>query len=417
MKERFKAFFPLEDEERSSLLKTSAIVLDANVLLSLYRVRRQTTEQILKILKKAKPNLWLPHQAAFEFFSNKDSVKVQAVKSYDQALKKLDALANEIRNSTEELSKDRLLAVTAIGEQFSSEVKKAKQDIEKKRKGYETYHQKEKILTEVEKIFRGRVGEPFDDKALAEVMKEGEKRYTDRIPPGFRDNDKSQNVRRYGDLIMWKQMMKYVAEIKAPLVFITDDVKEDWWQIVAGQKKGPRPELVEELFKESGQPLYMYTLDRFLKHAESAFEVEIPDEVIEDTRETRRLVRVNETRRTNVSAGQRAVADLATALENPLLAEVEKIAAMQKFAIKTRRSSNELVKAAFEIGNSPNTAVKALLQFVNSPNQLVNAAQQTRDYLRHLTDYSFSGFGRDGSEGEDEEEEDEDDRESDPTIP
>ena len=43
MKERFKAFFPLEDEERSSLLKTSAIVLDANVLLSLYRVRRQTT--------------------------------------------------------------------------------------------------------------------------------------------------------------------------------------------------------------------------------------------------------------------------------------------------------------------------------------------------------------------------------------
>jgi hypothetical protein len=96
--------------------------------------------------------------------------------------------------------------------------------------------------------------------------------------------------RRYGDLILWKQIIK---EIQARgnvqgLIFVTDDQKEDWWWIVEsrGPKTiGPRPELVEELCAQGSVTLfYMYPSERFMHYARKYLEVEVKQESIEQVK-------------------------------------------------------------------------------------------------------------------------------------
>lgn len=52
-----------------------------------------------------------------------------------------------------------------------------------------------------------------------------------------------------------------------PAIFVTDDAKEDWWQIQGDRTIGPRPELIAEFRTECKQNFYMYSSAQFLKFA------------------------------------------------------------------------------------------------------------------------------------------------------
>jgi len=50
------------------------LILDANVLLNLYRVPLATRNDVLEVLEACAERLWLPHQAACEYFKNRPAV-------------------------------------------------------------------------------------------------------------------------------------------------------------------------------------------------------------------------------------------------------------------------------------------------------------------------------------------------------
>ena len=103
---------------------------------------------------------------------------------------------------------------------------------------------------------------------FATIKKEGDDRYSKKIPPGYKDAKKdSGDLDKFGDLIIWKEMMAKAKADKRPVIFISDDVKEDWWWIHKGRKLGPRPELVEEFKNESGQGFHIYEFSQFLRFA------------------------------------------------------------------------------------------------------------------------------------------------------
>ena len=64
--------------------------------------------------------------------------------------------------------------------------------------------------------------------------------------------------------------MEKAKAVEKPIIVVTDDVKDDWWQEFHGAKVGPRPELVEEMLEYACQRFYLYTLSQFLDYA-SAF--------------------------------------------------------------------------------------------------------------------------------------------------
>jgi hypothetical protein len=91
----------------------------------------------------------------------------------------------------------------------------------------------------------------------------------------------------YGDAILWLQLIDYAKSEKKPIIFVTDDDKEDWWLESGGKTISPRPELVQEMLTEAGVKFYMYSADRFLDYAQKFLHLSEQPEVIEEAKEIR----------------------------------------------------------------------------------------------------------------------------------
>ena len=74
-------------------------------------------------------------------------------------------------------------------------------------------------------------------------------------------------------------------ERKLPVVFITDDTKEDWYQKYNGRTLGARRELREEMMSQAGVPLFIMTTETFLHHAGKYLNAEVSQETVDQARE------------------------------------------------------------------------------------------------------------------------------------
>jgi hypothetical protein len=119
------------------------------------------------------------------------------------------------------------------------------------------------------------------------------------LPPGFLDKDKDKDKnnncyihkglvfkRAYGDLILWKQILKQVnSKPLSHIIFITRDNKDDWWRKEHGKTIGARPELTEEILDAGASMFYMYKPERFLKYARKYLQLEVKEESIQQVEE------------------------------------------------------------------------------------------------------------------------------------
>ena len=118
-------------------------------------------------------------------------------------------------------------------------------------------------------LLEDRIGPPLQpDKTW---YQEAESRYEAGTPPGYADRKKETQARTYGDLILWFELLGRVAELReqstqnVPVIFVTDDAKEDWWRDFDGENLGPRLELVKEIAAVGGVPFWIYSLARFME--------------------------------------------------------------------------------------------------------------------------------------------------------
>ena len=106
------------------------------------------------------------------------------------------------------------------------------------------------------------------------------------IPPGYEDKEKKVDSRLYGDLVIWKEILKKAEEKpKRPIIFITND--SDWLLEIDGRSMGPRPELVKEIYDSTGTRFYIYPTDRFAYWAKEYSGLKNMDEAISEARTLR----------------------------------------------------------------------------------------------------------------------------------
>ncbi|WP_319643870.1 PIN-like domain-containing protein [Halomonas citrativorans] len=153
----------------------------------------------------------------------------------------------------------------------------------------------DEIKESISSIFENNVGQPYSREDLENLIVDGEERYKQKIPPGFKDGIKSgdsdvftEKCRKYGDLIVWNQVIDKSIEAKKGIVLVTDDKKEDWWEKFKGKTIGPRPELVKEFKDRAENTFHMYQADRFLELARENLNEQVSDEIVEEIREVRR---------------------------------------------------------------------------------------------------------------------------------
>lgn len=298
MKKTFREYHQYSENEFEKLWEECIFVFDTNTLLNMYRYRRETVDKYFKVLSelKKKNKLWIPHQVGFEFYENRISVISNYEKSYD-------AILDTLKNTKDSIDKDYknhpFLDWEELKKKIDLGLESVIKEINKKKQSHPKLLDKDDILEKINKLFDSCVGECFDDKKLIEIKKDGEIRYSKKIPPGFKDAKKDDD-KKYGDLILWKQIIEKAKVNKKPIVFISGDVKEDWWLEKDGKRIMPLPQLKKEIFDEAGVDFHIYTADRFLEYYQQKYPIQFIDKVfIDEVRKIRELEEKKMTRARN----------------------------------------------------------------------------------------------------------------------
>ena len=150
--------------------------------------------------------------------------------------------------------------------EFSSLVEIIADEITTGRNEYAALLRNDPIRDRLTVIFEGLVGDEYSDEDLFKLYAEGKKRYERRaLPPGYKD-DKKPEHERYGDLIVWRQLLDKAIREEKSIIFVTDDAKDDWWQIINDERLGPRAELREEFRRITGEDIYIYSTEHFMRN-------------------------------------------------------------------------------------------------------------------------------------------------------
>jgi len=278
MKNLFRGYYKLNEKEIKAIWATGFISIDTNVLFNIYRYSEDTRKDLIKVLKKYSSKLWLTNHSAYEFHKNRITVINEQIKIYEETIKSFEKLENDIIKNlkTPHLSKKVLV-------NFKKIIRETIKDLDKKKMFYKRLLFKDTILSTITSIFNKKVGAAFSLEEINKIEKEGEDRYKRKIPPGFKDNDKTDN--KFGDLIIWKELIQKSKSENRPFILIIDDIKEDWLLKVQGETISPRQELSQELYKEANQYFHLYTSDRFLEFSSKTEKVK--QETIDEVREIR----------------------------------------------------------------------------------------------------------------------------------
>jgi hypothetical protein len=259
-----------------------------------YRYTEQTREDLLEIFDKLRDRIWIPHQAAYEYQKDRFGVIWTQTAAYDKlerliddlfengALKKLDTELNSYKRHPL-INREEILKPIRLG------VEAAKNSLRKSGGDHPDLMSHDELQERLTNLFDGRVGEAYGKEQLATIYKQSSERFSERVPPGYKDEkDKQDEREKYGDVVLWFQMMDHASGTKAPIIFVTDDSKEDWWWMHGGRTIGPRPELIEEMYSKSGTQFYMYHADDFIKHAGSFLKLREREEAIAEAKRVRR---------------------------------------------------------------------------------------------------------------------------------
>ena len=278
MKTKFPGHYQLSAQQIKELWDTASIVLDTNVLLDFYRVSKQTSTELLGILGDfaEQGRIFIPYQSAYEYHANILSVISGQKKMYDEALKHLDKFNEDVAKKRSHPFMDEDLA-----NEFSDLYQKIKANFNEKKDNLDHLLTENEIKDKLDEMLNGKVGDPFSVEDLEKIYNEGESRYNDKIPPGFKDNNKNGNE-KYGDLVVWKEIIQYSKNNDKSIIFVSSDTKADWYQIIDGKTISPLPQLREEFLNETGLIIHFYTLEQFLNHAKNEGKAHVSEQTINE---------------------------------------------------------------------------------------------------------------------------------------
>jgi len=320
-----KPFYQIEEIQEKELFENSIIFFDTSSLLDMYYFTGENLSELEnKLFNSIKERLWITYQSEFEFLKNKEKVKLKPIDSYNSLLNKIkgnsesghiEEMENSIKsienslNSTlkghiktlrEKVSKNNkhpyledtpfstfgshLVSFEKHLNDFKIEFGSLKEELIKNIETQkETFKDPEndKILPILEKYFKITNEPSFDE--LNNYIKEGEFRHKNKLPPGYLDNDEKVGFQKYGDLIVWKEIIRYAQNARKNIILVINDVKEDWWYLDNKKKNiAPRYELIKEFKDIVNSNFWMYEMGDFLYKANKYISTSIKDETIED---------------------------------------------------------------------------------------------------------------------------------------
>jgi len=283
----FPGYYRPTENEFIDLWDNCTFILDANVLLNLYRYSIDTSSELIAILEKVSDRLWIPYQVAYEYQEDRLSVIYKQIDAYGEIKTIIEDNKNKLTSKLNNYLKHPLINTDNIIEQLNSFSSLITKEIEEREGQHPNLTGEDTLRERVTSLFQNRVGQKYDDNRMKEIFSEGLKRYERNIPPGYMDAKTKQGDEKFGDLILWYQIIDKAKESNKPVIFVTDDTKEDWWWKFNRITIGPKPELIQEIRSLAGIPFYMYRSDQFMEYARQYLQEHVGQEAIDEIREIR----------------------------------------------------------------------------------------------------------------------------------
>jgi len=367
-------FYTLSWEREKKLWQDCIFVFDTSALLDFYYYSDEIRSSIFKeIFPKLIDRLWIPHRVEYEYLKNREKTILKPINNYNRLLERdnnnndsgnlekikqsitnirrilasemsaIDGQVKTLRESTSKKDKHPYLEDVSLVqnfqeivgdfqnsiktrlEEFNLELDRFNTSLEeevlKKKNIIQVMHENDSVLEEFSKFFQ--VGEPYSYDKLMQIVKEGELRYSSKIPPGYKDKNEKEGISIYGDLIIWKQIIDYVQENKKPIILIIDDQKEDCWNKKTTEM--PREDLINEFYTITGMEFWMYTLPNFIFKAQRILSITVDSNVLETVKEIEKKAIIEKQR--EVSENQEAII---TFLSNSYKSKAEAIIEKQQ---------------------------------------------------------------------------------------
>jgi hypothetical protein len=320
--------YEISQEKEANLFQNALFVFDSSSLLGFYYYSEKTRDQIFEnVFKSLKSRLWITEQIEFEFLKNREKVKQKPVEVYKNLITKSDnfkdgghiddieKLIKEINEITykkinghyqtlkektktkddhpffdkhifTEFDKNLQLLgkyLNGFNKNFNLFKKKIKSAADTQIKSLKDLAIKDNLAEQFKNHFQTYSGFSFHE--IMKIIELGEIRYRNSIPPGYLDKEEKIGQQRYGDLIIWKQIIELAKEKQKPVVLIINDSKEDWWVHEANRKtKSPRYELIKEIYDEANVEFWMYSTKDFLFKSNEFIDSKLANDVLEEVK-------------------------------------------------------------------------------------------------------------------------------------
>ena len=287
MKDVFSSHFADDSERREKLWQNCFFVFDTNVLTSVYKRSDDARDALYKVIQSLGDRLWIPYQVIHELLDNRASIAHTQAGLYTAAVASLKSVIDSFDSTTK-----HPFLPAALHAEFVGISNRVISELESKRDFHDARLTTDDVKSALSDMLSGKVGARYSEEQLKSIIKEGEGRYANRIPPGFEDINKHKGstvfgdvCKRYGDLIIWKQVIEKAKALNKPVIIVTGEQKDDWWDRHGGKTIGPLPRLIEEFSEEVGQDFFLYSHHQFLELANTYLEQSTSSEVIEEVRE------------------------------------------------------------------------------------------------------------------------------------
>lgn len=281
-------------EQEDELMRNGLIIFDTCGLLDFYYLTKDYQKIMCDILTNLKDRIWIPAQVKYEFDNNYANARMKPIqeKYNDKNIQK-NQIVNDLKTYIElwekqyyhpYISDEALQATNNLLKDLEPSITKIKTIIAKE------YQARKKEIQEIQNndvikkcIDTLEIGVPFGFNELKIIVSEGLLRYKNLIPPGYKDAESKNGIRQYGDLIIWKEIIRKAKETNKDVVFISNDQKADWRIIDETQNDPkaekpnaneigkPRRELLNEFEEETGQQIWFYTTAEFINKLEELY--------------------------------------------------------------------------------------------------------------------------------------------------
>ena len=281
-------YFNLTAEKEDYLWNHAVIVLDTSTLGNLYCMAEEPKQTLLDIFKIVEKRVWLPGHVVYEYKKNRTDLIERSFESY--FLPKQGVYVNKYESEMNEFLKENssdnyhpyldpksLKVIEAADTIIRENLKVIKDEIKaqysKRQEALRGVIENDAIQRFVEAVSKG---EPFGFSEQLEIAREGELRYRNLVPPGYEDAppfyENKKGLQRYGDLIVWKEILRFSKEKQLPIIFVCNDLKNDWFYFEGKRATStPRHELIKEFQDETGQLFWMYSLKDFINKLEEKY--------------------------------------------------------------------------------------------------------------------------------------------------